>query len=172
MVLWFYCLPLYANNTKACMPHCPIRAVPWPPSPRWNLSPFTHLTVWIMKYLFILRVKSRLPWCGSWVAPDGERPIGYDWDAVNAWVACNQLRGAGGGSCHTTLHHCNAGSGMSSGICGLWETKGWKIFGNKKAKVWFVLLTWCSQCIQASRIALRLRERKVFSSVTELILKW
>ncbi len=66
-------------------------AVPFPLSQRprhlaemWNLSTFTYCTVWIMKYLFILCVKSWLPWRGS--CPDGERPIGYNWDAVKLWM--------------------------------------------------------------------------------------
>ncbi len=134
---------LYANNTKkikwkkikVCMPDCPISAVPKAPSPGWNLSPFTHCTVWIMKYLFILCVKSWLPWRGSCAAPDGERPIGYDWDAVKLWtheLFAISWGGAGGGSCHTILHHRSAGRDMSVRIGGLWETKAEKYLALKR----------------------------------------
>lgn len=74
------------KKIKVCMPDCPISTFLKDPSPGWNLSPFTHLTMWIMKYLFILCVKSWLPLRGSCTAPDGERPKGYDWDAVKPWT--------------------------------------------------------------------------------------
>lgn len=63
-------------------------------------------------------------------------------ETVNAWVVRNQLRGAGGGSCHTVLHHHSAGRVMSVSIGGLWKTKAEESLALEKASVWFVM-----QCV-------------------------